>query len=677
MGINRFLPVSGESGKSAGIPHPVGDAVRSEVTGLDAVAAIFKTDEQKVTVPGERDNKAIVFNNQKQVIFADRHYFELFERDWLAGNPTTALNKPYQVVLAASNAKLYFPKLSAAEIVGKEIYFNDTVRTTITGVVKDLTQHSDFDFKTDYDSYSPGLADKSILYGLMAVAGFLLLLACINFINLTTAQSSQRVKEIGIRKTIGSSGKQLMLQFLSETFLLTLIAAFISALLTPLLLKAFAGFIPPGVTFNIVRQPGVLLFLSGIVVVVSLLSGFYPAVVLSTFKPALVLKSRAYTGNARGVWLRKGLTVTQFVIAQVFIIATLVVGKQINYSQNRNLGFQKDAIVYFGNYTDPSADKKTLLVNKLKAIPGVRMVSLAMDPPSSNSTWIGTMKYNDGKKELQTDVQVKVGDTNYIKLYRLKLLAGTNLPQSDTMNSLLINETYAHALGFNDPRQAIGKVIDCYGKKPVVGVVGDFNQKSLHEVIRPLLITTDMSSERTFNVSLEPQNAAGTAWQNTISRMEKAWKEVYSQNDFNYYFLDESIAAYYTAEQHISTLMKWSSGLTIFIGCLGLLGLVIYITNQRTKEIGVRKVVGASIVQLVTLLSKDFLKLVLLAFVIAIPLAWWGANSWLQGFAYKTTLSWWVFAAGGGIMLLLAFLILGVRTFKAASANPTTCLRTE
>ncbi len=744
---------SGKNYGSAVTPDPLGKAVNDEVTGLDAVAALRPGDLAKVTVPVTAGYKKKGFINQPHIVYTTAGYFNMVGYSWLAGSPATALNQPYQVVLTESNAKQYFPGLSAMQVVGRELYFDDSVRTTVTGVVKDIEYHTAFDYKTfisritlesttlkprfwdrwdhasasllyvklkpgittanintqiaslfvknnkhDYDdpearafnlqplnevhfkgyyeSYGAVLADRSILYSLLAVAAFLLLLACINFINLTTAQATQRAKEIGIRKTMGSSRRQLVLQFLSETFLLTLIATVISVVLTPVLLKAFATFIPQGVTFNLVKQPGVLLFLSGLAAAVSLLSGFYPAVMLSSYKPVEVLKSQVFTGKARGAWLRKGLTVSQFVIAQFFVIATLLVSKQINFTLNKDLGFKKDAVVCFSIY-DFSADKKKLLLGKLKAIPGVAMASLSMDPPSTNSTWIGPMTYTDGKKKIETDVHVKIGDTNYINLYKIKLLAGANLPQSDTMRCLLINKTYSRALGFTDPHQAIGKYIDVYGKKQVVGVVQDFNEKSLHESVAPLLITSDINSEYNYNVALQPQNADGSAWSATISQIEKAWKEVYPKNDFTYNFLDDSIAAYYTAEQNISTLMLWASGLTIFISCLGLLGLVIYITNQRTKEIGIRKVVGATVTQLVSLLSKDFLKLVMLAFIIAVPAAWWGANEWLQNFAYKTSLSWWVFASGGIIMLALAFVILSIRTFKAANANPVNSLRSE
>ena len=403
------------------------------------------------------------------------------------------------------------------------------------------------------------------------------------------------------------------------------------------------------------------------------------SIMLSSYKPVSVLKGQAYAnaGQSQNAWLRKTLTVSQFVIAQVFIIAALLVNKQINYTLHKNIGMRKDAVLYVGNYTDTSSVKKILLRNKLNAIPGIAMVSLSMDPPSSPGTWIDIMKYENGNKRIQADVQVKIGDSNYIKLYQIKLLAGNNLAGNDTMGDLLINETYLHALGFDNPDEIIGQSIDVYGKKRVVGVVQDFNQKSLREAITPLLITGGIASEYTFNIALHPQDVGITAWKNTIDKIGQAWTEVYPDKDFNYAFLDETIAAYYTAEQNVSTLLRWSTGLTIFISCLGLFGLVIFITNLRIKEIAVRKVMGAGVLQIVSLLSKDFLKLIVIAFVIAVPIAWYGANTWLQNFAYRTTLSWWIFLTGGLSLFLLALIIMSIRTIKAALANPVRSLRNQ
>jgi putative ABC transport system permease protein len=314
----------------------------------------------------------------------------------------------------------------------------------------------------------------------------------------------------------------------------------------------------------------------------------------------------------------------------------------------------------------------------LHTIPEIAMASLSSNAPSSSGTSSETMKYRDGKKEIETDVQEKYGDTNYIKLYGIKLLAGRNLSQSDTAKEILINETYMHILGFQNPQNVIGKYIDWNNKQvPVVGVVGDFNQKSLHEPIKPLLITSDIRNEGLINMLLQPQNADGTTWSNAIEKTKKAFKVIYPNDDFYYGFFDEDIAKYYTQEQNISSLLKWATGLAVFISCLGLLGLVMYTTTQRTKEIGVRKVLGATVSQLVTLLSKDFVRLVLIAFVIATPLAWLGMNQWLQNFAYRTNISWWIFGAAGLLMIVVAFITLSFQTIKAAIANPVKSLRTE
>ena len=539
----------------------------------------------------------------------------------------------------------------------------------------------DIHFNSDYSTYTIPQVSTGMLIALLAVALFLLLLGCINFINLTTAQSAQRAKEIGIRKTMGGSKKQLVFQFLSEAFLLTFMATILSVILTPLILKAFSGFVPDAVTFNILQQPGILLFLLGLIIIVTLLSGFYPAIILSSYKPVAVLKNQisTNTGKTRNAWLRKTLTVSQFVIAQFFIMATILVSKQINYSLNKDLGFKKDAIIYFRtNFYDKVKSHKVALLNKLRIIPEIAMVSLSNNAPSSGSIWSTTVKYNDGKKEIETNVQQKYGDTNYIKLYGIQLLGGRNLSQSDTEKELLINETYMHVLGFRNPEDAIGKYIDWDNKKiPVIGVVSDFNQKSLHEQIMPLIITSAAGNEGLVNVLFQPQNANGTTWKNALKKTEKAFKEIYPGEDFDYSFFDEDIAKYYEKEQSTSGLLNWATGLAVFISCLGLLGLTMYTTTQRTKEIGVRKVLGATVSQIITLIAKDFLLLVLIAFVLVVPLAWFGMNQWLQNFAYRTTISWWIFGSAGLLMIVIAFITLSFQTIKAAIANPVKSLRTE
>jgi putative ABC transport system permease protein len=415
-----------------------------------------------------------------------------------------------------------------------------------------------------------------------------------------------------------------------------------------------------------------------LLVLVTLLAGAYPAFVLSAGKPALVLKYKVIAGPGRGVLLRKSLTVAQFVVAQVLIIGSITVAKQVSYTLSQDLGFKKDAILTFHTpYNDPK-DQKLVLLDRIANVPQVSMVSLSNNPPASdrNNTQIDV--YRDGKKEIETSVISRYVDSNYMKLYGLRLLAGRPLPYSDTVQGLLINETYAHMLGFVRLEDAVGKTIINRGKpQPIYGVVADFHEKSLHEPIQPMVMGMWRAQSIWLNVGLKPQDAEGAVWAAGVANIEKAWKEVYPGEDIDYSFLDETIANFYAAEQHITHLLFWATSMSIIISCLGLSGLVLYITTQRAKEISIRKVVGASVPELVSLLSADFLKLVFIAFAIAVPIAWYGVHEWLGGFAYKTELSGWNFLAGGSIMLVMAMFTLGLRTVKAANANPVDNLRAE
>jgi putative ABC transport system permease protein len=516
---------------------------------------------------------------------------------------------------------------------------------------------------------------------LLAVAAFLLLLGSINFINLTTAQATQRAKEIGIRKTIGSTKAQLVKQFLSETVLLTTVAAIVSIAITPWILKVFGDFIPDNLKFSLLDQPHIILFVIALIALVGILAGFYPALVLSRFKPVMVLKNiTASSPQSRRAYVRKTLTIAQFVIAQFFIIATLIVGKQIRFSLNKDMGFKKDAIINIRapyNFQNPD-DRQFVLQDKLKSIPGIQQMSLAGSPPATFGTSSTTMKFNKDGKEIETTVEVKQADTAYFSLYHMKLLAGRNLQQSDTPREYVVNEHYARFLGFSNPAEIVGKFIQRNNAQiPVVGVLADINTKSVHSKITPLVYTNQQKVHRNFHIALAPVAANTDGWKKVIDQVQKAWKEVYPEEEFSYTFFDESIAAFYKKEQQTAGLLNWSAGLTIFISCLGLLGLVIYTTNQRMKEIGVRKVLGATVLQIVSLLSKDFMKLVAIAFIITVPLAWWAMNNWLDNFAYRTNITWWIFAISGAGMLLAALLTLSIRTIRSASANPVSSLRSE
>lgn len=541
---------------------------------------------------------------------------------------------------------------------------------------------SDLHFNPDYgifNSSSPP-ANKSTLTGLAFIALFLLLLACINFINLNTAQATQRAKEIGIRKTLGSSRKQLIFQFLGETFLLTLFAGLASIFLANWLLKIFADFTPKGLNMDLLYNPVIIISIIILMLFVTLLSGFYPALVLSHFKPVSVMKDQGFKDKGKAS-IRKFLTVFQFAIAQVFIIATILVGRQIHYLMNKDMGFKTEAIAYVGTpWKDPSTDKRQRLLREIKEIPQVTNASLGGFTPASGSINSTITNYFDGEKEIRTDLQLLHGDPNYLELYDIELLAGRNL-RNDTVREFIINETYAKQLGFEDLNDAVGEVLrhgdDSY---PIVGVMEDFHQRSLKSPIVPMALIGEWSGRRfvslnTIHFSLKTDSAEN--WPSVIATAEKAWKKTYPDADFEVKFMDETIQKFYTRERSTAKLLNWATGLSVLISCLGLLGLVIYTTERRRKEIGIRKVLGATLVQLNLLLCKDFMLLVGLAFLIAAPIAWWGLNSWLQDFAYKTNLSWWIFALSGAAMLFIALAIMSIRTLRTAMSNPVESLKTE
>jgi len=540
---------------------------------------------------------------------------------------------------------------------------------------------SDVHFNSNYGIFnnSDYQASKTVLISLGLIALFLLLLGCINFINLNTAQATKRAKEIGIRKTLGGSKKQLVFQFMGETFILTLGATVVSVFLATWLFQVFSDFIPEGVVFNLFSNVSLLFAIIALLMVVTFLSGFYPALILSNYKPVAVLKNQTVSGNDKSL-LRKYLTVFQFVIAQVFIVATLIVGKQLSFLMSKDMGFKTKANAYVRAWQNNDLSKRITFADAMEKIPEVALISLANNPPASNNSNSTIATFINGDKEIHTDLQQLFGDRNYLNLYDIELLAGRDR-LNDTIEEYVINETYAKILGFQNPIDAVGQFLKFEDEQfPIVGVMKDFHQRSLRSTIQPMALIGDSNRDfyAQFNtVHFELNTTASKNLPNVISKIEKAWKTVYPEEDFEINFMDDTVKNFYEQERKSSVLLKWATGLAILISCLGLLGLVIHTTERRTKEIGIRKVLGASIVQLNVLLCKEFLVLVGIAFVVAAPIAWFGLNSWLQDFAYKTELSLGLFLIAGLAMLLIALIIISIRTFAAARVNPVKSLRTE
>ena len=536
-----------------------------------------------------------------------------------------------------------------------------------------------FNSETGIFDNSRSPAHRGTLYALIAVAVLLLIIGAINFINLETAQAVRRAKEVGLRKVMGSTRMRLIIQFVCESLVITFISILLALPLSEFGLRFFSEFVPKGVAFNL---RDFIPFLALVVVFIGVLASVYPAFVLSSFLPALALKNQAFVNNTQShtAFLRKLLIVFQFTVAQVLIIGTLMVGWQIRYLLNMDLGFKKDAIIYFSAPSWEKKDKEKVaqLKTELASIPEIEELSMSSEPPAWNGWSSSTIEYNNGKEKFQVNSYRKFGDTAYLHFYNMKLLAGRNLMPSDTVREFIINETLMKQLGFTQPQTAIDQTVLSGDKKiPIVGVVKDFHFQSLHHAVEPVMMANEVKNFGCFNLRLATSNQQGQALKASLEKIEKAWKKIYVNAEFKYYFLDETIRNFYETEQRTSKLASTATGLALFISCLGLFGLASYTSVQRTKEIGIRKVLGASVQQLIFLLSRDFVLLVLISFVLASPMAWYGINQWLQDFPYRADVSLWMFALTALLAVIVAFITVSYQTFTAANANPVNSLRSE
>ncbi|AXY73927.1 ABC transporter permease [Paraflavitalea soli] len=513
------------------------------------------------------------------------------------------------------------------------------------------------------------------LYALISIALFILILAVINYVNLATAQSLTRDKEVGIRKVLGSSRTSIVIQFLCETLVLTLLSVLLAALLVKPVLGLFQRFIPAAVSFDPFAV-NTWLFLAGIALLTTLLAGLYPARFLSSYLPVITLKGAGAVRGSEKWWLRKGLIVFQFTISLLFIIGTLVIGRQIRFMLTKDLGFKSDAVVLFStNESRDSLNRVKLLEEQIRQLPGVAGAARENMPPMGLDRGVFTIQYK-ALGEDKIPVAAVKADEHFIPFYQIRLLAGRNLLPSDTLKELVINESLARLLGFKKPAQALGQSLYTWNKfVPIVGVVADFHQASLHEPVKPMVIAaiacTDMA------VRLDTKNMPAAHTRAILARIERRWKEFYPNTPFEYEFLDESLAQLYEKEQTTAWLMNIATGITIFISCIGLLGLTMFTAERRTREIGIRKVLGASVPDIVALLGKDFILLVIIALVIASPIAWLFMQQWLQDFAYRIPVGWDIFLVAGMAILGITFLTIGFQSLKAALANPVKSLRTE
>lgn len=510
------------------------------------------------------------------------------------------------------------------------------------------------------------------VYIFSAVAIFILLIACINFINLTTARSAERAKEVGIRKVVGAARFELARQFIAESVTICLIAFLLSVLLTMLLLPLFNQLAGKTISTGILHDPMQVLRLFLLSVGIGIFAGFYPSIVLSSFKPVIVLKGR-FSSGARGLVLRRALVIFQFTISIVLIVGTIVVYRQLDFMRSQDLGFGKDQLLIINTHYDKNKDA---FKQSLEGLPGVISTSYASSIPGGGNNSAYSLVQNKSGEMQKTNLDLYFVDFDYIEQYQLKMVAGRGFShayRTDSTEAMIINEAATRLFGYSSPQEAIGRNFDQWGRKgKIIGVLKDYHYKSLQQNIKPLSMRIEPWGFNWISIKIPAADLP-----RTVNAIEAKWKELIPNRPFEYNFMDDLFDKQYRSDDKFANLFFNFAILAIFISCLGLLGLASYSTIQRTKEIGVRKILGASATNIVNMLSMDFIKLVLVAFVIAIPIGWLGMNAWLRSFAYRTQITGWIFAMAGITALLIAFFTISYQAIRAALANPVKSLRTE
>lgn len=676
---------------------------------------------------------------------ADSTVFDMFSFEFISGDPNTAMDNPFSMVLTETVAKKYFE--NPTEAVGQAIQNQQGEEFKITGIIKDVPLNSHFRFsglvsrntrpefqgawggfgvftyiqlpegynlskmnasldkiikekvnpvfeqagvKVRYelqpitrihlyskiqDEAEAG-GDISYIYIFGVVAAFMLIIACINYINLATARSANRAKEVGIRKVMGSQRNQLITQFIVESVVVAMIALLVSLLLIYILLPAFNTLANKQIAFSYILQQQVILSLLGIVVFTGIIGGSYPAFYLSGFNPVNVLKGKLSVKGG-SVYFRKSLVVVQFALSIFMLISTLIVFDQLQYLRNKDLGFDKEQVLRIQLSSLDQIKQAQPLIDKLKQSPDILSVGMANSSPGQR---IGKGLFqveDDEGKMVQRGVDLYGADYDFVKTMGMEIVQGRDFSRdiaSDTTYAVLANESMVKRMGWKDPIGRRFTAGDDGGfEKRVVGVIKDYNQNSLYDPIEPLIILLGKNNNYVF-VRTQPGDV-----NKSIAGIEQAWKEIFPNHTFEFNFLDQDFDSQYKGDQKRSQIFMAFSGLTIMIACLGLLGLAAFTTQQRTKEIGVRKVIGASVKGLVMLVANEFFVLVGIGIILAFPAAWYFTDSWLQNFAFRIQLNdeWLTFIISGLIAFVITSMTVGYHVIRAALANPVHSLRDE
>ena len=722
-------------------PLPMAEVLRTDYPQVEQAAFLRMNRSLTVSVRQPGRTAPTPFLEQESTALVEPQFFQIFDYQWLRGNPKTALTAPGSIVLTESWAKRYFGE---AAPTGQVIKLDHTINATVTGVVADPINPTDthiglfisiatlrqfnpaYDAKDEwwnfsstdrlyvtlkdpaqagqldaafpklakkrfgdmakaYQFYTQPLADvhfdvtrvggvirRSLLASLGLIGAFLVFIACINSTNLATAQAFRRSKEVGIRKTLGSSRGQLAGQFLLETGLIVGVATALAVVLAWVSLPLFSNWVHLPISLD--SDLTTYLFISALMLLVVVLAGGYPAFVLSGFVPAVSLRGTLTAATTGGYSLRKGLVVLQFIVCQTLLVGSIIVLQQVRFIQQADLGFQPDNVLTINL---PMAEKKSwsAFKDELSRYANIKSVTLQYRPPSSKVLNGGSLKFGAKMDWTPYPVRERLADADYLKTYNLQLLAGRNIVEGDSIREYVINETLLHKLGFRRPQDVLGKRMQYYLSAvplPIVGVVKDFHQRSLHEPIGPCFIASYPNMYRQAGIRMAGQSSA-----QTLAHIRAVWQRLYPTDVFDYEWLTDNLARFYETETTLSKLVNVFALLAMLICCLGLYGLVAFTVGQRTKEIGIRKVLGASVAGIVALLTRDFVKLILTGIVLASPLAWWAMNAWLQSFAYRVEIGPWVFVLAGGLGILIALLTVSYQSIRAAMMDPVKTLRSE
>ena len=736
--VNVNVKFNGNDNSYAAVPAPMAAALKSE---LPEVADAIRLHQAAFTQIGKYYiRKGNVNLLENKVVYADAGLFNLFTLPMIEGSPATALSAPHSAVITASTAKKYFNKAdvlgqtlvindtinykvtAVIKDIPSQSHFNYDVFLSATtlpdsrvqswtgggwntyvlarpgvgqqklaadisavaakhlsdlpagfSIKFDLTPLKDIHLQSDRQQELGANGSLQDVYIFSAIALFILLIACVNFMNLSTARSSNRAKEVGVRKVLGSSRKNLVVQFLTESTLVSLFSTLLAVLLAWLLMPLFNQMAGKALTITPSSWLWLAPLLLGVAGVIGFLAGLYPAFFLSAFEPIIVLKGKISAGFKGGI-LRSFLVVFQFAVSVFLIISTLVMDKQLNYIHSKTLGYNRDQVLVI-QQTDVMGNQAKILKQEIKQLPGVvntTMTSYLPTAQSRNTTALFAHLPIDLKEDILTELWPV--DEDYINTLGIQLVSGRNFSRQMTTDTaaIIVNEAYVKALGVKDP---LGKTVyrNSYGIQPyhIIGVIKDFHFNSLRDKIGPVVFYKAVDNGA-ISVKVNTSNLPAL-----MSQIESKWKRLSPNQAFTYSFMDEDFDAAYRAEQRVGTLFITFSALAILIACLGLFGLAAFAAEQRNKEIGVRKVLGATVSGIVVMLSLDFIKLVMVSILIASPLAWYAMNKWLQGFAYRIQIQWWMVAAAGCLALLIAFLTISFQSVKAALANPVKSLRSE